>query len=678
VRIRTAFAVLLLATASSASAAGALSGPDHARAIVRLVERDRALAERLVAVAEATGGPRFGAAAAHATGIVDPLENTDPWLGLLVPDLDGDGGPDVLDLRWSRDHAPEYTMQARRGSDGSRLWRYESDRQFSIPFVVWTAEREPGIGLFEIDYTVSATDWHYYVASFDAAGHKRFDVELTEQAYGPAGLLTATPMLHAVLPGGDGHPTELLLGLDTQTPGVHVGGVGTATHAFQVQAMSMVDATVDDRGELLTTFGFSPRIQQVGDMTGDDHHDFVVTHGTADLEERNGVVVARHSDGTDRWTREGLVVGSMSSASSAGDVTGDGLEDVMISAFGGPGGAGLYVDPGGGGLPDPLDIFGIPQDVTRTVTLIEAAEGEVRWERAGLFGQSQSDMTGDGLAESLVWDVLSTEDEVELRVAALTGVGDVVLDVSMARLAAPTPDPDQFGFGVWFVGDVDDDGVDDLMYALYAAYGDEVEEMDGLADGRTARLIRRDVPVPLYGSLDGRGNDMQEIEFDATGRSVTVTVTDGLTGDELAVLEADTTDAISYLAPVDLDLDDCNDLFLGTRIGPTFSDAYAFTFRSPEPLWALRRHDKGDTADVSAVTLTARPGLCERLAAPGDPAPDTPAPGLPPPATPLAGPTDPGPLPATGGTVATGPLAAGLLSAVLAALVALRRAASAA
>jgi hypothetical protein len=677
--VRSRASVVALVVVAATAGIGAAQAPvAPARTAPALADLDRALSERLVGMAARNGGPQFAAGAARATGIVDPLENTDLWVAYLIPDLDGDGGTDVLDVRHSRDSAPEFTMQARSGRDGARLWRYESERQVSIPFLTRTADGAPGIGLYEVDYTLSATDWHFYVTSFDSRGKKLFDVELASHAYGPAGLLNAEPALHDILPAGAGEPTQLLLALDTQMPGVGVGGLSTSSHLLQVEAMSMTDASVTERGALLTTFGFPPRVQVVGDMTGDDRPDFVVTHGTYETHERNGVLVARASDGTDLWTRSGLLIGGLNSVMSALDVTGDGLDDVIINAYGSVGGAGLYINPGGDDVPDPLGIFGFPADVSRTVTLIEAAEGEVRWERPGLFAQQQGDLSGDGVADPMVWDVRTVGDEYEVRVAALTGLGDVVYDRALGRLAVSDTDPDWFGLGVWAVGDVTDDGTEDLLFALYADRGeDEVEERDGLADGRTAQVLRRDVGYPLFGSVDGHGADLQEFDFDDADHSGEILVTDGLSGRELVLLELEReTDGFTSVVPADLDQDGCPELFLGTRRGPRVSDVYAFSLRSPDPLWALRRHDAGDTSDVGPVAVTSSPGLCRRVArSSGRPAPARPAPDA---ARPRAVPpprTAPRPLPATGGsTVAPALLVALVLGTALATRVGLRRA----
>lgn len=655
-------ASVLLGVAVTTSPTLARPAPAAPPSIAQL---DPTLATTLVDIATDHGGPGFGAAAAQATGLTDPLANTDPWFALLVPDLDGDGAEDLLDLRYTRDHAPEFTLQVRRGSDGGRLWRFETERKVSIPFLTTLADGAPGIGLFQIDYTVSLTDWEFYVISFDAQGRKLFERQLTEQTYGPAGLLSAEPLLQSVLPGGSGSVTEVLLGLDTQTFGLGVGGLTTSTHLFQVQGMSMLDGSISDRGELLNVIGFSPTVQAVGDLTGDGPADFVVLHGTHQMAETNGVAVARARDGETLWTRPGLRVGSLGRAESARDVTGDELDDVIISAFGGVGGPGLYLSPGGGNLPDPLGLFGIPGDVPQTVTLIEAAEGEVRWERAGLFGQLQNDISGDDIDDTMVWDVQTVEDAHEVRVTALTGVGAIVYDSVLGRL--PTTDGEQAGrgVGVYAIGDVDDDGAEDLHFILNVWRDqDTVDTIDGLGDGRTGRIIRRDIGIPLWGSLDGNGADVQRYEFNSDAQSGHLEVFDGLTGRRLARLDLRArTTGFSLLATSDLDHDDCPDLVLGTRLGPDVSDVYALSTVSDEPLWALRRADRADLAAVGDVSLTSAPGLCTRGL---DRAPPVRAP------RPASGGTRE-PLPATGAGALGGVLAALAVAAAVTLRPAVRR-----
>ena len=632
-----------------------------------LADVDRPLAQRLVRMAAEHGGRGFATYAAQATGILDPLENTDPWMGIAIPDLDGDTRPDVLDLRWGRDHAPEFTLRLRSGTNGERRWTLASDRQLTIPLLIQLADGVPGLALFEVDYDAALTNIQYFISSYDATGVRQFEAELGDAEFGPLNLFRAEQVVEALLPGAGG-PTELLLSLDTQAPGVGVGGVSTAAHIYQVRAMSLADGSVSDRGDLLTVLGFAPRVQVVGDMTGDDRPDFVVTHGSERTSEDNGVVVARDRDGTTLWSRDRLRIGSLSSAYSAGDATGDGLDDIVLSAFGSLGGNGLYLDPGGDAVPDPLGLFGFPGRAPRVVSLLESAEGELRWERPGLVYQWQTDVSGDGLNDPLVWDVRTVEGEYEAHVASVTGLGEAVYERVLGRIPVSEPSPETYGFAVFGVGDLEDDGVQDLLFRLYRFQGEnDFEYVDGLADGRTAEIIRRDVGTPLGGSVDGAGDDLLTTDFDGKTGEGSVEIQDGATGAPLAAIDVPGPGiGFSYPQPVLLDDDDCSELLMN-RYGTTESDLYALRVPVDEPLWALRRREKADEANPPHVSISS--GLrCGDLAhAPAAPRPR--------PTTGRPGRTSPGaPLPVTGSssplTVVAGAV---LLSLLGARLVATRR-----
>jgi hypothetical protein len=146
------------------------------------------------------------------------------------------------------------------------------------------------------------------------------------------------------------------------------------------------------------------------------------------------------------------------SVSGAGDVTGDGLSDVLVGAYG--------EDPGPS--PDGSGRAYIFDGETGALVRILASPNE---QVAGYFGWSVSgvgDVDGDGHGDVVVgapWEDLDAEEDTNAGAAyVLNGLSGTLL----GTLTSPSvQDSGYFGWSVSGIGDVDDDGVGDVIVGAH-------------------------------------------------------------------------------------------------------------------------------------------------------------------------------------------------------------------
>jgi hypothetical protein len=630
--------VPVLVLASSAVAAprpgGAAAAPT-----ADLSALPRPLAATLVRMAKDTS-PQLGAWMAERTGVPlpDPLRNTDPWIAIPGPDLTGDGEPEIYDLRYSRDHAPEFDLVVRDGPDGHRLWRHQSDRTASIPFFVTVDKHEaPGVGLLEVDI-VAETTWNWYYSAFDATGRRLF--EASPGARGIAGqeILKAEPWLRGHLRGGPGAESLLLFDVTTGLPTVAINGVGSGVYTYETHAMSMADGSMVRLGETLSLTGFRPSSAAVGDVDGDGLDDYAVLHKGQALDRgvpgSDGVVRLHRRDGSLHTRTPHVPVGQSGYAVDAGDLNQDGQHEVLVMSGGNESGYGIYIS---GGIPD---------DIPRNVSLIDPAEGELRWSRRGWFGTSVERVDPGKIHDVAVIDTPRESGRVEVRITIMTTTAEVLRD----QVAVSVPPGDSSTSFVTLPGDVQPDGALDLVVGARSYRGrDEIARDEVLLDGRSGRRLRNDPGWPLFGSVGAPGADLIRSEYDADTKSGETVIEDGATGRPVARMRfASPTKGFAELVPYRPESGPrCAALLLPTRITTDdWSDAALYEVDSTEPTWTLRRNDRGDQFGGAVPELEAFEDLCPAASGAGSrPVPARPQPH-PRPA--------PEPLPATGGSLPGG------------------------
>ena len=149
------------------------------------------------------------------------------------------------------------------------------------------------------------------------------------------------------------------------------------------------------------------------------------------------------------------------SVSSAGDVDGDGLDDLLVGA--------LYNNDGGGNAGKAYLILGASLGSTSPIELSAADYsfvGEDANDYAGKSVSSAGDVDGDGLDDLLVGAYGNGDDavgKVYLILAASLGSSSTI-DLSAADYSfVGENDPDQAGWSVSSAGDVDGDELADLL-----------------------------------------------------------------------------------------------------------------------------------------------------------------------------------------------------------------------
>jgi len=206
---------------------------------------------------------------------------------------------------------------------------------------------------------------------------------------------------------------------------------------------------------------FGVSVASAGDMNGDGFDDVIVgaysnDAGGADAGRAHVYHGGPAADAVPDLTLTGAAAGDFFgvSVASAGDVNGDGFDDVIVGAF--------LSDAGGGNSGAAYVYYGGPADSTSDLSLIGEAAGDL----LGASVASAGDIDGDGYADLIVGAPGNDAGGNSAGRAYVYRGGpgaDALPDLTLTGEAAG----DFFGISVASAGDVNGDGFDDVIAGAY-------------------------------------------------------------------------------------------------------------------------------------------------------------------------------------------------------------------
>jgi hypothetical protein len=253
-------------------------------------------------------------------------------------------------------------------------------------------------------------------------------------------------------------------------------------------------------------------VSAAGDINGDGRADYIVSAQNLDVEGpytggayvvfgRSGLAPGPEFDLTTLDGTNGFrILGEQTysqtgfTLSSAGDVNGDGLDDVMVGAIDANGQAGIvYVVFGRDTAADgdfAADLRLSSLDGSNGYRISGVNPGD----RAGMAIAAAGDLNGDGIGDMILGQPFANggPNGFAGRAVVVFGRadgGDInlsVLDGSNGFVIERTSNNDQLGSTVNGIGDINDDGIDDI--AVSAANGDHAYVILGQAGGYAPTL----------------------------------------------------------------------------------------------------------------------------------------------------------------------------------------------
>ena len=379
-------------------------------------------------------------------------------------------------------------------------------------------------------------------------------------------------------PGDDGGDNvyDIIVTASDGTNSAHHDVAITVTDEYDLIPLSSLDGTNGFTLNGIDAYdqsGFS--VSSAGDVNGDGYDDLIigadgadpngdnragetyVIYGGANAPGTDGVLDLSALDGTNGFILNGIdgSDGSGRSVSSAGDVNGDGYDDLVIGAWGAdPGGdsdAGeTYVVYGGARAPGTDGVLDLSMLDGANGFILTGIDGS---DFSGFSVSSAGDVNGDGYDDLVIGarrgDPNGNNDAGETYViyggASAPGTDGVLdlsaLDGSNGFILTGIDAGDQSGFSVSSAGDVNGDGYDDLVIgALYADPG---------GDGNAGETY------VVYGGARAPG----------TGGVLDLSTLNGSNGFILTGIDVNDVSGFSVSSAGDVNGDGYDDLVIGAR-----------------------------------------------------------------------------------------------------------------
>ena len=211
-------------------------------------------------------------------------------------------------------------------------------------------------------------------------------------------------------------------------------------------------------------------VASAGDVNGDGQPDFLVGAELADVTyEDEGAAYLLLGDvmstvplaqADARFLGETMYDMAGAAVASAGDVDGDGLDDILI---GSRGALGAVAEAG--------RVYLIHGPMSGTLSLASADanfQGEFLYQQVGIATASAGDVNGDGFDDILVGSY-NPAGRAYL-VYGPVSAGDHLLSDADAIFVTDEDQEDYLGWAVESAGDLDGDGLDDILIGAFFAY----------------------------------------------------------------------------------------------------------------------------------------------------------------------------------------------------------------